>query len=249
MGHGKLAGSGCSSASSAGGPPVEVPTSTKRSAASREACRAGPVTGSEGRRGATGLRWAGAPAARSRMRSRRRCELDSRALAAIRTLSTKTAPNSSTFIDTAPPGLAMKSTAPRANASSVSWAPSAVNEENITTGHGLRTMTRSRQARPLRPGIWISKVTTSGRTWSSSASASAPSRATATSKSPAASKISVSRRRISAESSTTRSLITRRLRPGRRPDQPEDPFPRDPAVPSGRSATADVRPRPAWRHG
>ena len=59
-----------------------------------------------------------------------------RAPDAARTFSTNSGRKRSISNETAPPGLAIKSTAPSSIASSVASAPSAVSEEIITTGRG-----------------------------------------------------------------------------------------------------------------
>ncbi len=203
MGHGKSAGRGESRASSAGGPPVEVPTTTTPKddpfrLTGKCSLSIGPPEDPA----------AGTAPMRCRTRSRSRVASLGRERAALRTFSTNCAPSSSTRSETAPLGLGTKSTAPRRSASSVASAPAAVSEDTITTGQGRCTMIRSRQVRPSMSGIWTSRVITSGANAISCASASAPLRAVATSKSVSRLKIWPSSFRTRAESSTTRSLIT-----------------------------------------
>ena len=206
IGQGKSAGRGESSASSAGGPPVDVPTSTTvsagRCARRRRTWHREPDL--------VNRRRCSRPLSRcavSRAPSERRAVLNG-IFAAARTFSIRTGASSSIASDTAPVGLATKSTAPSCMASNVSSAPSSVSDDSMMTRDGRSTMMRSRQARPSILGIWTSSVTTSGRNSCSFASASTPSRATATSKSSCDLKMPPSNRRMRAESSTIRTLIT-----------------------------------------
>ncbi len=158
IGQGKSAGSGVSRASSAGGPPVDVPTSTRPSPVALSGARSGAGLGAartgRGLRVAAPMRW--------RTFSARRRLGRSLAPAAARTVRTSSGAMSWMPSDTAPSGLGMKSTAPRRRAFSVASAPSAVREETITTGQGRSTMIRSRHSRPSIWGMCTSRVTTSG---------------------------------------------------------------------------------------
>ncbi len=85
----------------------------------------------------------------------------------------------------------------------------------MTTGQGCSIMIRSRQARPSIRGMWMSSVITSGAKSASIDSASTPSRAWRISKSGCPLNMATRSLRISAESSTMRSLITARAEPSR----------------------------------
>ena len=196
-GQGNEAGRLFSKVSSAGGPPVEVPTSTRPSPVAAD--RVARVAREAGR---TPLPM------RCRTRSRSRSDRFNRTAAACRTFSIRSGAISSIRSDTAPDGLATKSMAPSRSASSVASAPSAVIEETMITGHGCSIMMRSRQARPSISGMWTSRVTTSGTAPAIEARASLPLRANETSKSGWVAKTLPTSLRTSAESSTTRTLIT-----------------------------------------
>ena len=163
IGHGKSAGSGVSRASSAGGPPVEVPTSTSPSPwrARAGACSAGVGRGSPERPGAAADAVPDAlpqPRARPDLGAGRGADLVDQLGAPARRYAARPRPS----------GLATKSTAPSAAPRSVASAPSAVSDETMTTGQGRSTMMRSRQASPSICGMWMSSVTTSGLKTSSS---------------------------------------------------------------------------------
>ncbi|MNT54395.1 hypothetical protein D3C72_1915570 [compost metagenome] len=105
-------------------------------------------------------------------------------------------------------GLATKSTAPSSSASSVSLAPFLVSVETITTGVGRRRISLSRNCSPFMLGISISSVTTSGLSVLIFSRASIGSVAVPTTlMSPSRISMRVSTSRISAESSTTRTLM------------------------------------------
>src|SRR3569833_1967634 len=71
-------------------------------------------------------------------------------------------------------------------------------------------MIRARQDSPSISGMLMSSVTTSGCTRASCSSAANPLRAVCTSKSPPSARMPFSARRISAESSTTRTEVATR---------------------------------------
>ena len=142
--------------SSAAGPPVEVPISTSpcdRPALLLPTTRVAVAPGGAQRpRPEIDGEYARSAAKFGRMR----------ALAAPRTFSTSSGRSRSISSETAPLGLATKSTAPSSMASSVASAPSSVSEEIITTGRGASIMIWPRQVSPSMPGIWTSSVTTCG---------------------------------------------------------------------------------------
>ncbi len=112
-------------------------------------------------------------------------------------------------------GLGRKSTAPSSRAWRVTSAPSCVRALTITTGTSCTARSVGSASRPETSGISTSIVTTSGRSRATWTIASRPSCATPmTSISGDAVRRSVSRRRIRAESSTTR---TRTRAPPRSP--------------------------------
>lgn len=104
----------------------------------------------------------------------------------------------------------MKSTAPSSSARSVVAQPSLVSDEIINTGIGRNFISRSRNVRPSIRGISTSSVTTSGeRALIFSQAMYGSGAVPTTSKSPADSRILVSSCRITAESSTIRTLLRR----------------------------------------
>ena len=238
IGQRKSAGRAVSSASSAGGPPVEVPTSTRPSPTARRGSRLSRRPGSRW----PSSRWI--PGASRPMRcltrSLRRALDRIRAVDAARTLVISSSVSSSIWSEIAPSGLATKSIAPRRKACSVTSAPSAVSEDTMTTGQGCSIMMRSRQARPSICGMWMSSVTTSGLKAATSSSASSPLRANCTSKSASLENMRASSFRMRAESSTTRTLVTRRHAP---------PWPGTCRAGHARRASAARRDRAAGRCG
>ena len=278
-GQGKSAGSAVSTASRAGGPPVEVPISTTLWPAPPGKppllATPPPLEGGGGGRGPSGtnpdglldegpvraaatppltppLRGGGLgslvpggsvsrPWARRRTRSISRVAGFRRAEAVLRSLSRKAGRNSSSAREIVPAGLAMKSIAPSSSAPKVTPAPASVIEESISTRQGRSSMMRSRHASPSIPGICTSNVTTSGWKLCSFAIASCPSRANSTVMPGSAARMPPKARRIRAESSTTRTLVTRL--DGPRQSRPASPVRPGRAGLPGRSA-GSCRPRP-----
>ena len=229
MGHGKSAGSRDSTVSSAGGPPVETPISTRPWAGAALIRRLAGKSGAR-RRGA-GADADCAKPLRSRTRSASLRLLGRRARDAARTVSTSLGARVSISSEMAPSGFVMKSTAPSSSAARVTLAPASVREETITTGHGCSSMILSRQARPSISGMFTSSVTTSGLKACNCSNASTPLRARAISKSPSAVNTPPSRRRIRGESSTMSSRITKWAALGRsRSWRQADPSPPCPAA-------------------
>ena len=137
--------------------------------------------------------------------------------AAKRTFSRSVAPNASSPPAISVPGLATKSTAPSSSASMVSDAPLVVRVETITTGSGRSRMIFCKKASPFILGISISSVTTSGLSALILSRASSGSCAVPTTViSPSCASVLESTSRMSAESSTTRTLILLMLHPLRR---------------------------------
>src|SRR5574343_378170 len=105
-------------------------------------------------------------------------------------------------------GFPMKSMAPSSKALNVVSDPASVNEDTITTGIGRRRIRRSRNSRPSILGIWTSRVRTSGfNALIISRAVGASGAAPTTSISGAKPIIWLSKPRIRAESSTTRTRI------------------------------------------
>ena len=105
-------------------------------------------------------------------------------------------------------GLVTKSTAPSSSARMVISEPRSVSEDTITTGIGRSRISFSRKSRPSIFGISTSSVSTSGLVCLISSRATSGSGATpTTSMSGWLLIISVMTLRISAESSTIRTLI------------------------------------------
>ncbi len=135
-------------------------------------------------------------------------------LAAARTLWRRLSPKLSRPPASEALGLATKSTAPSSIASSVSLAPLVVRVETITTGSGWSRISLSRNCSPFMFGISMSSVTTSGESSLILARASIGSSAVPTTvMSPSRPRVRVSTSRMSAESSTTSTLIMLRPSP------------------------------------
>src|SRR5882757_1845690 len=130
------------------------------------------------------------------------------ARAAILTLAMISCADSLMPCATSTVGLATKSTAPRARASSATAAPFCVSEEHMTTGMGRSRIRLRRNARPSMRGISTSRVSTSGFSNLILSRATYGSGAVpTTSMSGSEFKISVSSWRMTAESSTTITWI------------------------------------------
>src|SRR5882757_8789324 len=130
------------------------------------------------------------------------------ARAAILTLAMISCADSLMPCATSTVGLATKSTAPRARASSATAAPFCVSEEHMTTGMGRSRIRLRRNARPSMRGISTSRVSTSGFSNLILSRATYGSGAVpTTSMSGSEFKISVSSWRMTAESSTTKTWI------------------------------------------
>jgi len=125
------------------------------------------------------------------------------ALATDLTVSTSCSSRRETPIDTSPPGLAKKSTAPASSAANVSSAPSAVYADSISVGVGVSLISRSTASIPFISGISTSIVTTSGSVSATTDSASRPSSASPTTSTPPDSRMSAMSSRMNRESSTT----------------------------------------------
>ena len=108
-------------------------------------------------------------------------------------------------------GLPTQSVAPIVSASTVACAPRCVRELNMITGTSDRCLRSARSvASPSITGISMSSVMTSGFTSASKASASSPWRAAPTISSEASLvSATMMARRITDESSTTRTRILR----------------------------------------
>src|SRR6202162_1249011 len=105
-------------------------------------------------------------------------------------------------------GLATKSTAPKLSASSATAAPCCVSDEHMTTGMGRNRMRLRRNARPSMRGISTSSVSTSGLSDLIFSRATYGSGAVPTTSMPGSElRISVNSRRMTAESSTTKTRI------------------------------------------
>src|ERR1700754_2821015 len=102
-------------------------------------------------------------------------------------------------------GLATRSNAPSARASTTRAPWAGENAETTTTGTGSALPARSarRTPRPSRPGMWRSSVSASGRCASHAARASSPAAAVATTSKPCRPSASARMRRIRRESSAT----------------------------------------------
>jgi hypothetical protein len=174
------------SSASAFGPPVEQAMITARPA---------PVA----RRAATG-------ASRRRSAGRRTRPL----CAASATLRPSSLLNDA--IDSPTAGLATRSNAPSASASTARAPCAGENAETTTTGTGSARPSRSARSTPMpsSPGIARSSVSASGRCSRHAASAASPSAAVATTSKPCRPSASASMRRMSRESSAT---TIRRLSP------------------------------------